>query len=940
MLRTKWMMICLIIGSVLAVATMSCMPIFSDSVMHRMMIQDLQDYQEKDGYYPGRYLLSFRFEGKSYEDDHSVYQTLNDGKADAFVEQLGLPVQASTHQFASIGFDTLSTKDAERYDESEHAYHSSSQVLFALENIQEHITMISGEYPSSEMVDGIYEVMLTRAASERTGLNIGDTATMKSFSSYDFTIEFQIRVSGVFEQKDPQDLYWFQNATEFNGGAIMDYDCFIDNFASKTDEELIRTSNWYYALDYKELSVSQVRQVVSALRQQSNELPSGVKLNVPMSEILSEYMGRLDSLTLTLSMLQIPVVLMLIFYIFMVSQLLITHDRNEIAVYKSRGASRLQIFSRYLIQGLVIGAIAIIIGPPLGYLICRMLGLSNGFLEFVNRSGVRVELSTTAYLYGLLAVGVFLITMLIPVWSASKVNIVRHKRSRSRNTNRPLWQKLFLDVVLLGVSLYGWYRYEGVLQSGAKQTASSGIDPLMYLFSTMFILGAGLLFLRVYPLIVRLIFKIGQKKWTPALYSSLLNVSRGKGQSQFLMIFLVLTISIGLFNSVSARSLNLLVEDNTYYTIGADVSVRQVWGVNYVVEQVEVLTTDGVSVSEFRKIRYSEPDYTAVRDLDAVEKVARVFRRDDAVVTYNPTSAVAREVAVRGIVPSEFNDVAWTRADLLPAPMTEYLNVMNRYTNAAVISRQAASALSITQGDEVTISWMEADEMKNVTVTVIGLVDYWPGINTEKSPQFIIANLRWIHAQTPIEPYDLWITKAEGVTSTELYQQIEDAGVFLSDAVDAGQTITETKVDSLLQGTNGALTLSFIITMVVAFVGFLIYWIFNIRERTLQFGILRAMGLSRRKLVGMIIWEQVLLSGSAILAGILIGILTCGLFVPMYQILYSPAQLLPGFRVIAYAVDYARIYVILGGMLLIGSVVLGNLISRIKMDQALKLGED
>ena len=45
MLRNKWMVICLTIGCLLAVATISCMPIYSNSIYQRMLIKDLENYQ-------------------------------------------------------------------------------------------------------------------------------------------------------------------------------------------------------------------------------------------------------------------------------------------------------------------------------------------------------------------------------------------------------------------------------------------------------------------------------------------------------------------------------------------------------------------------------------------------------------------------------------------------------------------------------------------------------------------------------------------------------------------------------------------------------------------------------------------------------------------------------------------------------------------------------
>ena len=120
-----------------------------------------------------------------------------------------------------------------------------------------------------------------------------------------------------------------------------------------------------------------------------------------------------------------------------------------------------------------------------------------------------------------------------------------------------------------------------------------------------------------------------------------------------------------------------------------------------------------------------------------------------------------------------------------------------------------------------------------------------------------------------MEPYEIWMKKADGATSSQIYDQMIEKELVVESMKDTDQQIIAAKNDPMLQGTNGTLTLGFIITMTVSFIGFLIYWIFNIRNRTLQFGILRAMGLPKKKLIGMIIAEQFLISGSAIIAGVL-----------------------------------------------------------------------
>ena len=156
-----------------------------------------------------------------------------------------------------------------------------------------------------------------------------------------------------------------------------------------------------------------------------------------------------------------------------------------------------------------------------------------------------------------------------------------------------------------------------------------------------------------------------------------------------------------------------------------------------------------------------------------------------------------------------------------------------------------------------------------------------------------MAQLDYIQANTALEPYEVWIKKVPGVTSQEIYDEILEKEIKIVRLTDTSQEIIKTKNDPMLQGTNGALTLGFIVTMSVSTIGFLIYWILSIRQRELQFGIFRAMGLSVRKIIGLLAWEQLLISGTAILIGVTVGGLTSQLFVPLLQMVYSAAEQVP-----------------------------------------------
>ncbi len=128
--------------------------------------------------------------------------------------------------------------------------------------------------------------------------------------------------------------------------------------------------------------------------------------------------------------------------------------------------------------------------------------------------------------------------------------------------------------------------------------------------------------------------------------------------------------------------------------------------------------------------------------------------------------------------------------------------------------------------------------------------------------------------------------------------------------------------------------------MAIAIAGFIIYWILSLRGRVLQFGILRAMGMEKKKVSWMLVWEHLLISGTAIVLGIVIGRVASSLFVPLIQLVYASAEQVPPFKIIVQAKDFLQIYIIGLFMIGIGIVLFKLIISRLNVHQALKLGEE
>lgn len=943
-LNNKWMVICLLTGAVLAVAMISSIPIYTNGVLQRMLTKDLEQYQISSGVFPGQCLVQASIYSH-YDAGNRIkaYYMIDRKVKQELIRDVGLPVMAEAEDLVIDYMTAL--PEVQREEEPQKRFVK----IEAMSGLQEHIKIVHGRLFSSEKKDGIMEAIVTEEAMKNLDLRLDEVYVVSDFINPE-SEPFRIKVVGVFTIKEQVDPYWFQGLWAFRESFLIDYSLFYREFI-ETEFPLLTKGQWYYAFDYYKITLDNIASIVDAYKSHSRWFTDKrIDFKMPAISILEQYYEREKQLKTTLWVVQVPIMLMLIFYVFMVSQLIVEHEKNEIAVLKSRGASGIQIFLIYLVESIILSAVAIAIGPPLGLLLCSLLGASNGFLEFAQRTALPVRLNTSAYVYSLWTVLVFMVTMLIPASLSSRTTIVQYKQRKARTAVFMLWKKYFLDVVLLGVAGYGLYSYQmrqqALMVSGVSGT-DLAIDPLLFIISTLFILGAGLVFLRIFPYMVRLIFWLGRKAWSPVLYAAFIQVGRSSGQDRFLMLFIILTLSVGIFNANAARTLNNNIEEKIRYNIGADIVIQAHWEDN----KPDIMPADPAAMMgmsqlpglEEEPVQYIEPPFLPYTELSGVELATKVFRKE-GVTVQTATRQNVNRVYLMGIIPNEFGKVAWFRDDLLTPHWYHYLNLMSRHPQAALVSTSFKKDFEVQKGDSLWITWGNQGYLE---VVVYEFVDYWPTFNpniTEpiqtSSPYLVVANLPYIQANMALEPYEVWLKKAPGATSEQIYKDIENKKLLIERLEDSSQQIIIKKNDPMLQGTNGTLTLGFIVTMAVSTIGFLIYWILSIKQRVLQFGIFRAMGLSVKKIIGMLVCEQVLISGTAILVGIIIGGIASDLFVPLLQMVYSAAQQVPPFKVAAAREDYIRIYAVVLMMLSIGLSVLGFIISRIKIHQAIKLGED
>ncbi|WP_159884914.1 ABC transporter permease [Paenibacillus puerhi] len=960
MINNKWLELSLLFGLVLSVALASSMPIYTNAILQRLLVQELKQLQLTNSQYPGIYWLSAQLPSGEASSRSKVSET--DVFMSEAVHWFDLPVQAYVRERATQRY-SLTPALTNKADPGK----QRSADMTAIEGMEQHIRLIDGRMPAAEPLDGVYEALVVPDALTELGMVLGHEFALGVPQG---EAPVYVKPVGVFERSDYQDLFWYNIPSSYKNSFLIDFALFERDFTD-SGKLNVQSSYWYTALDYTQMTLASATDFQRAdrmIQKHMDERYEAHNKNAPAMRTLGTYYVKETSLRQLLWSLNVPVMLMLAFYLYMVANLITERQKTEIAVLRSRGASRLQIMGSYVAEGLVLGALAFLIGPYLGLVLTRMLGASSGFLEFVQRAKVDVSLNGDAYLYALIAVAVSLIMTLIPVALAMRVSIVGHKQQSARQGTTSFWHKYLLDFALIGIALYGLYTYRTRmedLQSLGLKSGDLRIDPLLFLIPALFILGTGLLVLRLYPWLMRLIYQAGRRWWPPSLYATIIQVSRSTLQYQVIMVFLIVTIATGLYGASATRTINANTMDKIRYAAGADITLDIRWEndappviLYSLMQEEEEAASSGQNEGEAekeppRRIQYAEPSFLPFTQLPGVQSAAKVFVQPQAELEKGKTTET---VELMGIDTKAFGETAWMRDKLLDHHIRDYLNLIAPRPSAVLISRSLADEHGIQPGETISIGWKGVEK---ASFTVYGVIDYWPSWNPNpgaagsvtvtskdgnatkvRKPMLVIGHLTYIQNNLGLEPYQIWLKLKPDAPSQAVYKAVTDQGFQIDELQDAKQEQIRALKDPFQLAINGVMTLGFLISVSICFFGFLLYWILSLHARTLQYGIFRAMGISLPQLVGMLVGEQIMISGAAIAIGMMTGSLTSQLFVPLFEMSFDPRAQVPPFQVMFDPRDQTRLYAIVTVMMTLGLSVIAVIVSRIRIHQAVKLGED
>ncbi len=922
--------LCALVAITIAVALSVSIPIYAESASLRLLQKELARKEAQSG--RSAFALLFRYVGAWNEPlDWERVQS-----ADTFISgpglgQLRLPL-------AGLGRHAR-TDQLQLFLPASDGGSSTRQMLMHttlgfVSGLDGQIHIVDGEPPQpATSLDAPIEVMITYEMANTVGINVGDEFTLVSEREGNI-VSVPIRIAALWEAYNPNDPAWFFQPDAFNEVVLVPEATFTGPVAAALKQEVSQVL-WFARLNGEGLNVSEASPLLSRIEQvrvQAGGMVQGLKLEQSPADALQRYREDADTLTMQMAVLSVPIFGLVLYFAALVAAMLVNRQRGEIALLKTRGVRNSAILGVYVVEWVLMGAVALAIGPPLGVLFAQMMGRTRSFLALASDiQPLDVALTWDSLQFGVLAVLLTVLAALVPALAATRRTLVDEQQQAARTLRPPFWQRFYLDVLLLLPPAYGLYALRG---EGAASGANPLTDPLPSLIPVLLCFAAGLLAVRLIPMLLEVLARLAKiPSWTAPLVA-LRTLARQPGVYRGPLLLLILTLSLAAFSASMAATLDGSMRQAIHYRVGAATQLIETGQSTEDQGGGQEETPEKKDIREEARFLFIPvTEHLEVAGITAATRVGNY----PATIQMGGINQEAQLVGIDRLtfpgVIQEF-DPAWASGQSLGALM----NMLARSPEGVLVSEEVLSR-GFGVGDTLPAILDLYGDRREVPFVIIGSVELWPGFYPQDGP-ILVANLDYVFDQMGGQyPYDVWIDRKPGAAVDALVQGVRRLGITVVDTRDAATMIRDEQMHPRRQGLFGLLSVGFIAAGALTLIGFLLSALINAQRRAIEMGVLQALGMSGGQVALAVVLEQVVLVVAGLGAGTAIGLLSAALVVPLYEIGAGDYPGTPPFAPVIAWDQVTIIYGVFGVALLLTLVALAWVLGRMRLFQAVKLGD-
>ena len=530
------------------------------------------------------------------------------------------------------------------------------------DGLREHVEVVEGAWPRLPTGDGgprpEVEAAIGKEAADRIGVRVGDAFDLYPFWREDVA-PVRVVVTAIVAPRDLDEPYWFGRTDRFALETSWDtYPFWVDEAAVAETvapylPDMDSTLETYGFVDIGAIDARNARAVegrTRALGLVLREAIPNVVFETRLAEVIGSYQSKLFFTRLPLFALMLQIVGIALYYLVMVSSMLVERQHGEIALFRSRGGSPGQVVAVYGIEAALICGAGALAGPFLAAGAIAVLGYTPPFAPLSGDAMLEVPLSATAFLASGGGAALAFAAMLIPAWRASRSTTIDYKHSLARPQTKPIFLKYYLDLALIGAGAFVFYqlRERGSLVT-ERLFGELSADPLLLLSPTLFMVMVALVFLRLFPLALGAFAWAGRRWESATVALGLTRMTRAPLQYNRLILLLLLATAVGMFAAGYRATLERGYDDRAAYEAGAESRLTDVRNPANVPSEVFV---------------------ERVRQATGAETVSPASRLTGS---YMLSAFQGVSLEVLGVIPGEFEEVAFWRDDFGEAGLGELL---------------------------------------------------------------------------------------------------------------------------------------------------------------------------------------------------------------------------------------------------------------------------
>jgi len=551
-------------------------------------------------------------------------------------------------------------------------------------------------------------------------------------------------------------------------------------------------------------------------------------------------------------------------------------QKRQVSSLLQRGSSQKEVVFILVMQVIELTLTALLISFIMGYGFTWLMNKSIGFLNF---AGTSVYPSINMIILYII-IGIGLVLSLIVnaknVYDMSK--ITTQEAYVEHQVKKPLWEKLYLDVVLIFLGILLWIIVRTQLRGTSAYSFAYGFGTTAPI---LLIIGSILLATRIYPRIVNWISK---KTWKSDRFGVIglatKRSSRRRGDTTRSLILITLTFTLIFASIVTIQSYQNHDKESAQYAIGADILIRGV-NINSNDTKNQVLAMEGVQSATYLKM-------------------------SSQIITFGQ---LTYSYIVVGIDPEEFAATAFFEKEYLGGIDPQRFFETIKDDNDVVMQKDQLKSIASYTGDQVTI-WYEKYTVGDInrTLDIVNEYKYFPRFFVEfpeeNAPVFrfnIIGNYKnleiFSYAEYSIGG-DLIVKVEEGYDIVAVAENIEDElNRSVENAVDLMGTAEGSLRNTML---FGSLNASFISSLVITISAIILMILLQITENEREIITLKVLGQSPRQLFKMFLTEALSIVIFGAVLGSMVGILAASMFseiltfetiIPPTEMKYPPLEL-------------------------------------------------